>query len=170
MTITNSFQTFSTNIFLFKVNKRNTRKKCAICSQLIIKTTKQCHWCRSGIFIVNCEHYSYLFHLLSQLFLLLILNREIFAGSIVVTRNSILYVVGILDLPLQVLQVVVLLWTKCLKIPMNKFIFSLVPGLYLQFYQNRNSLAGGYFSKILVTDREQLSFRTVILRTPLNGC
>ena len=30
------------NIYLFKVNNRNTRKRCKICSKLIIKTSKQC--------------------------------------------------------------------------------------------------------------------------------
>ena len=38
-------------IDLFKVNNRNTRKKCEICSKLPIKTP--------GVFIVNFEHISH---------------------------------------------------------------------------------------------------------------
>ena len=30
------------NFYLFKVNKRNTRKSCEICSKLTIKTPKRC--------------------------------------------------------------------------------------------------------------------------------
>ena len=32
-------QAFAANIFLFKVNSRNTRKRCEICSKITIKTT-----------------------------------------------------------------------------------------------------------------------------------
>ena len=42
------------NIYLFKVDNRNTRKKCEICSKLTIKTP--------GDFIVNFEYISQLFH------------------------------------------------------------------------------------------------------------
>ena len=49
-----------TNIYLFKVNDRNTRKRCEICSKLTIKTTKLRH-SRSGVFIVNAEHISHHF-------------------------------------------------------------------------------------------------------------
>ena len=38
---------------MFKVNNRNTRKKCEICSKLTIKTPERR---RSGVFIVNFEH------------------------------------------------------------------------------------------------------------------
>ena len=38
------------NIYLFKINKRNTRKRCEIC-----------HWCRSSVFLVNFKHIPYLF-------------------------------------------------------------------------------------------------------------
>ena len=34
-------------IYLFKVNNRNTRRKCKICSKLTIKTPERHHWCRS---------------------------------------------------------------------------------------------------------------------------
>ena len=31
------------NIYLFKVNNRNTRTRCEICSKLTIKTPERCH-------------------------------------------------------------------------------------------------------------------------------
>ena len=43
---------------LLKVNSRNTRTKCEICSKLTIKTPERCYWCRSDIFIVNFEHFT----------------------------------------------------------------------------------------------------------------
>ena len=64
------------NIYLFKVNNRNTRKRCDICSKLTIKTPEQRHWRRSDVFIVNFERISYLF----LLFLLLNLNKLMLAG------------------------------------------------------------------------------------------
>ena len=42
--------------YLFKVNNRNTRTRCEICSKLTIKKPEQCHWRCSGLFIVNFEH------------------------------------------------------------------------------------------------------------------
>ena len=62
-------------IYLFKVNKRNTRTKCDICLKLTIKTPER-RWRRSGIFIVNFEHISHLV----LVFLLLNLNMELLAG------------------------------------------------------------------------------------------
>ena len=56
------------NIYLLKFNKRHTRKRCEICSKLTVKTRQ---WRRSGVFIVNIEHISYLF----LVFLLLTLNK-----------------------------------------------------------------------------------------------
>ena len=44
------------NIDLLKVNNRNTKERCEICSKLTIKTSDQRQWCRSGVFIVNFEH------------------------------------------------------------------------------------------------------------------
>ena len=46
--------------YLFKVNNRNTRTRCEICSKLTIKTPERRHWRRSGVFIVNFEHISHL--------------------------------------------------------------------------------------------------------------
>ena len=51
---------FPPGIYLFKVNNRNTRTRCAICSKLTIKTSERRQYCRSGVFIVNFEHISHL--------------------------------------------------------------------------------------------------------------
>ena len=48
---------FPTNIYLFRVNNSNTRKRCEICSKLTIKSPQR----RSTVFIVNFEHVSHLF-------------------------------------------------------------------------------------------------------------
>ena len=58
-------------IYLFKVNNRNTRTSCEICSKLKIKTPERSHWRRSGVFIVEFEHISHLV----LVFLLLTLSR-----------------------------------------------------------------------------------------------
>ena len=57
-------------IYLFKVNNRNTRTRCEICSKLTIKTPERRQWRRSGIFIGNFEHISHLV----LVFIVLILN------------------------------------------------------------------------------------------------
>ena len=44
------------NIYLFKVNNRNTRKICKICSKLTIKTPERRQWRSSGVFIINIFH------------------------------------------------------------------------------------------------------------------
>ena len=46
---------------MYKVNTRNSRKRCGICSKLTIKTPERCNWRRSGVFIVSFEHYFTLF-------------------------------------------------------------------------------------------------------------
>ena len=61
---------------MFKVNNRNTRTRCEICSKLTIKTPERGHWCRSGVFIVNFERISQL----ALVFLLLTLGRKIPTG------------------------------------------------------------------------------------------
>ena len=64
---------------MFKVNSRNTRTRCEICSKLIIKTSERRHWHhlrRSGVFIVAFEH---ILHL-ALVFLLLTLSRLMSAG------------------------------------------------------------------------------------------
>ena len=40
---------------MFKVNNKNPRTRCKICSKLIIKTPERCHWHRSGVVIVIFE-------------------------------------------------------------------------------------------------------------------
>ena len=57
-------------IYLLKVNNRNTRTRCEICSKLTMKTPEKRQWHRSGVFIVNFEDISHLF----LVFLLLTLN------------------------------------------------------------------------------------------------
>ena len=47
----------STNIYLFRVNNSNTRKRREICSKLAIVSLQR----RSTVFIVNSEYISYLF-------------------------------------------------------------------------------------------------------------
>ena len=59
------------NIYLFKVNNRNTRKKCEISSKLTTKNTRTTSMTSFCCFIVNFEHISHLF-LVS---LLLTLNK-----------------------------------------------------------------------------------------------
>ena len=57
--------------YMFKVNNKNTRTRCEICSKLTIKTPERRHWRRSDIFIVNFEHISHL----ALVVLLLTLSR-----------------------------------------------------------------------------------------------
>ena len=42
--------------YMFKVNNRNTRTRCEICSKLTIKTPEQRQWRRFGAYIVNFKH------------------------------------------------------------------------------------------------------------------
>ena len=43
-------------IYLLKVNNRNTRTRCEICSKLTIKTPERRQWRRSGVSIFDFEH------------------------------------------------------------------------------------------------------------------
>ena len=63
---------YSANIYLFKVSKGNTRKRCEICLKLTTKTLQQR---RSVVFLVNFKHISHLFLVL----LLLTLSKQMFA-------------------------------------------------------------------------------------------
>ena len=58
--------------YLLKINNRNTRTRCEICSKLAIKTPERCQWCRPGVFIVNFEHIPHFV----LVFLLLTLNMS----------------------------------------------------------------------------------------------
>ena len=69
-TITNT-PLLSTGNYMFKVNNRNTRTRCEICSKLTKKISKRRHWRRSGMFNFNFEHISQLV----LMFLLLTLSR-----------------------------------------------------------------------------------------------
>ena len=55
---------YPAHIYLFEINNKNNRIKFEICSNLTIKTPERRHsgveWRRSGVFIVNFEHISYL--------------------------------------------------------------------------------------------------------------
>ena len=83
-----------THIYLFKVNKISTRKRCEICSKLTIKTPERRHWRRFGVFIINFEQISH--HYL--VFLLLNLNKYMFVGVdldlVLVTLNMSLTVLA----------------------------------------------------------------------------
>ena len=61
---------FPAGIDLLKVNNRNSKTRCEICSKLTIKIAEGRQWRRSGIFIVNFERISHLV----LVFLLLTLN------------------------------------------------------------------------------------------------
>ena len=66
----NPWSRYPTNSYLLKVNNRNARKRCEVCSNLTI-TPERRHWRRSGVFIVDVNHICYLL----LLFLLLTLNK-----------------------------------------------------------------------------------------------
>ena len=51
---------FPAGNYMLKVNYRNTRTRCEICSKLTIKTPERRRGRRSGVFIVNFEHISHL--------------------------------------------------------------------------------------------------------------
>ena len=50
--------TLPANVYLFKVNNRNTKKRYEMCSMLTIKTPERRHW---RVFTVNFEHISHRF-------------------------------------------------------------------------------------------------------------
>ena len=61
---------FPAGNYIFKINNKNTRTRCEICSNLTLNTPERRKWRRSGVFIVNFEHISHLV----LVFLLLTLN------------------------------------------------------------------------------------------------
>ena len=67
---------FPVDIYMFKVNNRNTRTRCEICSKLTKKALERRHWRRSGVFIFNFEH---ILHFVF-VFLLLPLNIQMPTG------------------------------------------------------------------------------------------
>ena len=46
--------------YVFRVNNRNTRTRCKICSKLTVKMPERRQWLCSGVLIVNFEHISHL--------------------------------------------------------------------------------------------------------------
>ena len=56
---------FSSNIpvgvYMFKVNNRNTRKRCEIGSKLTIKAPERGHWRRSGVLLLTSNIFHTLF-------------------------------------------------------------------------------------------------------------
>ena len=63
------FQELPANIYLFKINNRNTRKRCEICSKLTIKSPERRHWLTLNIFhtffcvsVVNFEQVNVSWH------------------------------------------------------------------------------------------------------------
>ena len=67
---------YPAGIYQLKVNNRNNRTRCGICSKLTMKIPERRHWRRFGIFIVDFEHISHL----ALVFLFLILNMKLLAG------------------------------------------------------------------------------------------
>ena len=77
---------YPANIYLFKANNKNNRKRCKLCLKLTIKTPEQRRIFRSsekltsipksGVFIGNFEHISHLYLVI----LLLILNKQMSTG------------------------------------------------------------------------------------------
>ena len=67
-------RSFPAGIYLLKVNNRNTKTRCEICSKLTIKTPERSHWRRSSVFIANFEHISHL------ALVLLLLTLKVIAG------------------------------------------------------------------------------------------
>ena len=52
--------TYPAGIYLLKINNRNTRTRCEICSKLTVKTPERRHWLRFCVFIVNFELISHI--------------------------------------------------------------------------------------------------------------
>ena len=46
------------NIYQFKVNNRNTRKRPDICSKLTVKLPERCHWGRSCVSLLTLNYFT----------------------------------------------------------------------------------------------------------------
>ena len=75
---------FPVSFYLFKVNNRNSRKRCEICSKLTTKIPKRRHRHRSSVFIFNVQQF--LHH--SLVFLLFTVSMYLFSGLIEVKIKS----------------------------------------------------------------------------------
>ena len=74
-----SWRALQVGNYFFKVNSRNTRTRCEICSKLTINTPERRQWHQLhcfGVFIFNFEHIS----LSVVIFLLLTLSKKIWLG------------------------------------------------------------------------------------------
>ena len=69
-------QYLTASIYPVRVNNKNTRARCEMCSELTIKTPELGLWCRSCVFICRFEHISHLV----LVFLLLTLNIKLLTG------------------------------------------------------------------------------------------
>ena len=115
--------------YMFKVNNKNTRTRCKICSKLT-KTPERCEWHHSGVFIVNFEHIS------QPCYSVFIANFEqvnecrqgrcLFTYKMEVSPN----VVGYLNLPLKVFTILLFLFicfwviTYCIQLVLSFIVFS----------------------------------------------
>ena len=62
---------FAANIYPFKVNSRNTRKRCEICSTLTIKITERCQWRLLFLWLTLKNYQDYfvkMFSIISRIF------------------------------------------------------------------------------------------------------
>ena len=75
---------FPVSFYLFKVNNRNSRKRCEICSKLTTKIPKRRHRHRSSVFIFNVQQF--LHH--SLVFLLFTVSMYLFSGLIEVKIST----------------------------------------------------------------------------------
>ena len=67
---------YPVNMYLFKVNNSNTRKRCDTYLKITIKARERCHRSLSGIFFVDFEIITHPFLML----LLLTLNKQMFTS------------------------------------------------------------------------------------------
>ena len=76
--------TSSTDIYLLKFYHRNTRTRCEICSELMIKTPERRQCRRSSVFIFNFEDIAHL----PLVFLLSTLNMQLPVGLLLHVKGS----------------------------------------------------------------------------------
>ena len=114
-------------IEIFKVNNRNTKIRCEICSKLTRKTPKRRQWRFSCVFIINFEQISHLF----LVFLLLTLSRYTQAGKLICNQSSI----NMTNIVTHLFQ-------------MLHFYTTNAANIYLFKVNNRNTKKVGYLFKV----------------------
>ena len=112
------------DMYLLRVNNRNTKTRCEICSKLTIKTPERCCWHRSSVFIVNFEDISH--PILAFLFLTWTCNCRLGRVAVISTLSfplSHLSGKAYFKCPLILFKVLSLLnlLQKSLKIPCETF-------------------------------------------------